>query len=78
MSTDSRSYHDFEEEDSRMNIAQFLRLCAQRWKWFLLSLVAFLAIGFLYILRQQPVYERSAEVLIKDQDQGGSSSMDLA
>ena len=78
MSTDSRSYHDFEEEDSRMNIAQFLRLCAQRWKWFLLSLVAFLAIGFLYILRPQPVYERSAEVLIKDQDQGGSSSMDLA
>ncbi len=49
----------------------FLKLCLSKWIWFVVSLVICVGIGVLYICRQQPVYERSEEILITDQDAGG-------
>ena len=44
----------------------FLKLCLSKWIWFVVSLVICVGIGVLYICRQQPVYERSEEILITD------------
>ncbi len=52
----------------------FLAQCMSKWKWFLASIIIFCGIGVLYILRQQPVYERNMAVLIEDQDGGGGVS----
>lgn len=53
------------------SVKDFIALCVSKWKWFLMWLVIFIGLGVLYIIRQQPVYERQEQVLIKDQDSGG-------
>lgn len=75
MSKDSnRIEYVFAEDDKRtLQVGDFLKLCLEEWKWFVFSVVAFLAIGMFWVLRQQPVYERTEQVLIKDQDSGGST-----
>lgn len=59
------------------SIRDFFQLCLQKWNWFLWSVLFFVAIGTLYVLRQQPVYYRSCAVLIQDQ-QGGSGAAELS
>ena len=49
----------------------FLKVCLSKWVWFVVSLVVCVGLGFLYVYRQQPVYERSEEILITDKDAGG-------
>lgn len=53
------------------SIKEFIQVCISKWYWILLSLIVCIGVGVLYILRQQPEYERSEEILIKDQDSGG-------
>lgn len=66
------------DDDKRtLKLGPFFKLCIEEWRWFALSMVAFVGIAAFWLLRQQPVYERTEQVLIKDQDQGGSSG-DLA
>lgn len=62
-------------QEESFSIVDFGRLCLRKWKWILLSLVIFMGVGFLYILRQQPVYERQEQILIEDQESGGMGSM---
>ena len=52
-------------------LRKFFEACRIHWIWFALSLVACLSVAVLYILTRQPVYERSEQILIKDQDGGG-------
>lgn len=59
------------EEEEAFSLKDFLMQCLAKWRWFAVSLLIFSCIGVLYILRQQPVYSRSMELLIKDQDGGG-------
>lgn len=59
------------EEEQAFSFRDFLSLCGRQWKWFLLSVILFVALGVFYILRQQPVYSRTMAVLITDQDGGG-------
>ncbi len=53
------------------SMQDFLKLCVRKWIWFLISLVVCCGLGLLYVYCQQPVYERSEEILIKDQESGG-------
>lgn len=55
----------------------FIRLCMANWKWFAISVVAFLIIGYFYTKRQTPVYQSTASVLIKEQN-NGRSMMDVS
>ena len=50
---------------------EFLQTCLSKWKWFLISLVGFVGLAYLYIATQEPVYERSEQILIKNQESGG-------
>ncbi len=75
----NRIEYVFAEDDKRtLSLDSFLRLCREEWKWFVISVVVALGIGMFWVLRQEPVYERTEQVLIKDQDSGGSAGGDLA
>lgn len=63
-----------EEKEEFFSIKDFLIQCLDKWPWFLASVVLFVLVGVAYILRQQPVFERHTEVLIKDQDAGGGAA----
>ena len=49
----------------------FMQVCLSKWKWFLLSLVGFVGLAYLYVATREPVYERSEQILIKNQESGG-------
>lgn len=59
------------QDEEMFSLKDFCKLCLSKWKWFLLSLIVLLALGVLYIARKEPVYSRSMEILVKDQDAGG-------
>lgn len=61
-----------------LSVRDYLSQCLVNWKWFLGCLVAFLLIGGLYILRQQPQYMREMAVLIKDQEGGTGADISSA
>lgn len=46
----------------------------RKWYWFAISVVVFLAIGALYILRTSPVYQRNATIMVKDSRKGSGST----
>lgn len=79
MATDSQLHDlDFDAAENRtLSFGSFIKLCLAKWKWFVASAFLFVCLGVLYCLLQQPVYERTMQVLIKDQDAGGSTA-DLA
>ena len=58
------------------SVKDFLISCLAQWKWFVLSVIFFVAIGFMYVIRQQPVYSRTMSVLI--QDENNSGGLDVA
>lgn len=60
-----------EQAVESFSMKNFLSLCLANWKWFVISIIFFGAVGVLYLIRKQPVYSRSEEILIKDQDSGG-------
>lgn len=59
------------EEEEVFSLKDFLTQCLAKWRWFAASVVVCCCIGALYILCQQPVYQRSMAVLIQDQNGGG-------
>lgn len=49
----------------------FVEACLPAWPWFLASLVICVGSAMIYILTREPVYERSEQILVKDQDSSG-------
>lgn len=49
----------------------------KRWPWIILSLAICLGLATLYLLRTQPVYTRTASIVIKDDSKGSSVNGDL-
>ncbi len=60
------------------SIKNFLKLCLDKWLWFLVSMIVFVGLGVAYIIKAQPVYERYVDVLIKDQDMGGGGAAGIS
>lgn len=67
----SNTHHT--QANVNMTIKDFLLACLFRWKWFVLSVIVALILAGLYLAKKQPVYTRSAEVLIKNTKGGGGS-----
>ena len=65
------------EEQSSFNFQTIFAAFILNWKWFLLSIIICVGIGFLYLRYTTPVYNTSAKLLIKDNNddsrRGGSS-----
>ena len=65
------------EQDSNLNIKDLVYACLRRWKWFVLSVAVCLFIAIVYIVRFQPLYSRTAEVQIKEDNQRRSLSSSI-
>ena len=69
MNSSNRQNQD--QDFDSFSLKQFLGLCLKRWIWFVVSLIIFVGLGLLYIYTRQPVFERSEEILVKDNESGG-------
>ena len=65
------------EEEIALSMQEFFKKCLSHWKLFLISVFLFCAVGAWYGLSQEPIYKRSMEILVKDQE-GGASIGDLS
>jgi uncharacterized protein involved in exopolysaccharide biosynthesis len=56
----------------------FLKTCLQQWKWFVGTICLTVICAILFILVVAPKYERSAAILIKDENGGGGLLSSMA
>ncbi len=64
--------------DDMMSLKDLCRMALLKWRWFVVSVVVVMAIAMLYILRSEPVFMRSAQLMIKENSEDvsmGISSM---
>ena len=54
-----------------MDLKIYLNECRKHWRWFATSVLTTLLIGILVLLTTAPQYERSATILVKDENGGG-------
>lgn len=60
------------------SLKEFVEACFSKWWWFVISLVTVMGLAVLFIKTREPQYERSEQVLVKDQDGGSSGMGDIA
>jgi capsular exopolysaccharide synthesis family protein len=67
---------DTTTEDSQdvMQLRDWFYLFLGKWRWFVFSLVVCISIAVTYLLTTQPVYTRTASILIKNDSKGSSVS----
>jgi len=68
--------HNLVREEESVDILKLLSPYISRWKWFLLSVALFIALGFLYLRPITPMYKTSASLLIKDRQPGRGTLID--
>ena len=64
-----------QEEKSAIDFQLIYSTLILNWKWFVLSLIVCLGMGYLYLRYTRPQYQATAKLLIKDDDQNKSSGM---
>lgn len=74
---ETNNQENLSQSDKPFSPTDFMRLCVNNWKWFLASVIIFLIIGYFYGKSKQPVYQSTASVLIKEQN-NGRSMMDVS
>lgn len=68
---------ELDNSSKSINIADLIRATLHRWPWIVISVGVCVFLALFYVLRAQPVYERSASIVISDDDQGSSIASDL-
>lgn len=63
-----------QQQQESVDIKDIFYICLGNWKWFILSVVLCLSVGIFYLLRTNPVYTRTASVMIKEDAKGKSIS----
>lgn len=71
MESNIKNQQETQATVENFSLQDFIKICAGKWLWFVVSLILCVGLGLLYIYSRQPVYERSEEILIKDQEGGG-------
>ena len=46
----------------------------KKWYWFVISIILFVGVGVLYIMKTSPVYQRTATILVKDSRKGSGAT----
>ena len=64
-----------QEEKSAIDFQLIYSTLILNWKWFILSLIVCLGMGYLYLRYARPQYQATAKLLIKDDDQNKSRGM---
>lgn len=65
-----------EQESEGISFQDLFALFIGKWKWFVCSLVVFIALAVIYLLVTPPLYTRSASLLIKESGRGSRSSFE--
>lgn len=65
-------------EEENFSLREYASACVSRWKWFAVCIIVFCCLGYLYVLRQPPLYSRTMSVLVKDPDSSGGVSLSNA
>lgn len=60
-----------------IRIQDLIYLCIGKWYWFVISMVLCLGTVVWYLLTTQPIYTRTASILIKEDSKGKSTSGDM-
>ena len=66
-----------ENEIHEINIQEIIKPYILKWKWFILSAVAALALAWFYLMTATPVYKVQSTVLIKDAKSSGSAAGEM-
>ncbi|MEA4886418.1 MAG: polysaccharide biosynthesis tyrosine autokinase [Bacteroides graminisolvens] len=72
------SAKNYSEQEQSLNIQELLLRYLNYWPWFVGSVVACVAVAFLYLKMTAPVYNVSAAIMIKDDKKGGSMASEMA
>ena len=59
------------EQDDSINIREEIEKYLLQWRWFLVSVLVFLAIAFFYLRYSTPIYKSTTKILVKDDRKGG-------
>lgn len=59
------------QEEQTFPMREYLTSCLAAWKWFVVSIIVFVCIGYLYGLRKVPVYNRTMSILVTDLSNNG-------
>ena len=65
------------EEKSSFDFAAIYTTLVLNWKWFVLSLIICLGAAAIYLRYKTPIYQASAKLLIKDNDQSGRGNSSM-
>ena len=63
-----------EEQSKKIDFKSILFYYLSYWKWFIASVLLFLAISFLYLRYSTPIYRSSTIIMLKDDYRGGGVS----
>ncbi len=78
MSDQNIQQNNVSQEDSEYTFRDLYDQVRAHWGWFLVSIVACVALAVFYLKVTSPEYSRSATVLIKDEKKGGASVTESA
>lgn len=66
------------EEVSDFDIKEFIKICLNKWWWFLICLAFAVGIALFYLYRKEPEFKRYEQILVNDQDSGGGGIGDIS
>ena len=69
----SNTQFEVGEEATSISLREILDIFVYNWKWFVLSVIACLALSRLYLATQPRIYQRQAVMLVKDDNGTGRS-----
>jgi len=56
------------------SLQDMVEMVLKKWYWFVISVVLFLGVGVLYIMKSSPVYQRNATIMVKDSRKGSGAN----
>ncbi|MDR1200233.1 MAG: polysaccharide biosynthesis tyrosine autokinase [Tannerellaceae bacterium] len=67
-----------EEENDNLSLHDIFQIVRINWYWFVISIIVCCVSAFIYLQRAPKIYTRTATVLIKDNNKGGTASESAA
>lgn len=61
-------------EVQAFSLQDMVSMVLKNWYWFVISVVLFLGVGMLYIMKTSPVYKREATIMVKDSRKGSGAN----
>lgn len=68
------STSDNVNEVQTFTIQDMVSMVLKNWYWFVISVVLFVGIGVLYVMKSSPVYQRNATIMVKDSRKGSGAN----